>query len=230
MCGRFVLAGTYRELAKHFDLSGDIELSPSWNIAPSSRICTITSDQAGKRHPGLMKWGLIPSWAMEASIGHKLANARGETVAEKPSFRTAFRQHRCIIPATGFYEWKSEQGVKQPWYVSLKSGEPMAFAGLWETWHGAGKDAKDDGEEAITTCCIITTSANALMEPIHDRMPVILDRSEWSTWLSSQLHDADTLLPLIRPHDPASMQAWPVSRELNRVGLRDDAGLVDPVK
>ncbi|MCG6933475.1 MAG: SOS response-associated peptidase [Gallionella sp.] len=222
MCGRFVLAGTYRALAEHFDLSGDIEFSPSWNIAPSTRICSITADKEGHRHPGLMKWGLIPSWAKEASIGHKLANARGETVAEKPSFRSAFRQRRCIIPATGFYEWKSEQGVKQPWYVSLKSGKPMAFAGLWETWHGEG--------EGITTCCIITTAANALMETIHDRMPVILGRDQWSAWLSPQLHDADTLLPLIRPHDPASMQAWPVSREVNRVGLRDDAGLVDPAK
>jgi putative SOS response-associated peptidase YedK len=230
MCGRFVLAGTYRELAQHFDLSGDIELSPSWNIVPSTRICTITSDQAGKRHPGLMKWGLIPSWAKEASIGHKLANARGETVAEKPSFRSAFRQRRCIIPATGFYEWKSEQGVKQPWYVSLKSGKPMAFAGLWETWHGAKGGAGNGEGGAITTCCIITTAANALMETIHDRMPVILDRDQWSDWLSPQRHDADTLLPLLRPHDPTSMQAWPVSRELNRVGLRDDAGLVDPVK
>ena len=230
MCGRYVLAETYRALAEHFDLSGDAEFSPSWNIAPSTRICSITAEKDGNRHLGLMKWGLIPSWAKEASIGHKLANARGETVAEKPSFRSAFRQRRCIIPATGFYEWKSEQGVKQPWYVSLKSGKPMAFAGLWETWHGAKGGTGNAEDEAVTTCCIITTAANALMEPIHDRMPVILDRDQWSAWLSPQLHDADTLLPLIHPHDPALMQAWPVSREVNRVGLRDDAGLVDLVK
>ncbi|MGA8863414.1 MAG: SOS response-associated peptidase [Gallionella sp.] len=232
MCGRFVLSGTYRELAEYFDLSGDIDFSPSWNIAPSSRICSITADKVGNRHLGRMQWGLIPSWAKEASIGHKLANARGETVAEKPSFRSAFRQRRCIIPATGFYEWKTERGVKQPWYVSLKSGEPMAFAGLWESWHPKeqplpASPAQGRGEEIITSCCIITTSANALMEPIHDRMPVILDRSQWATWLSPQVHEADKLLPLIRPHDAASMQAWPVTREVNRVGLRDDAGLVE---
>jgi len=224
MCGRFVLSVVYRELAEHFDLSGEIEFSPSWNIAPSTRICSITADKEGNRHLVRMKWGLIPSWAKESSIGNKLANARGETVAEKPSFGSAFRQRRCIIPATGFYEWKAAQGVKQPWYISLKSGEPMEFAGLWETWRGAG-EVKGEGD--VTSCCISTTAANELMATIHDRMPVILDMNQWSTWLSPQLHDADRLLPLICPHDPASMQAWPVTRELNRVGLRDDAGLVE---
>jgi putative SOS response-associated peptidase YedK len=224
MCGRFALNETPVKLAEHFDLSGDLDLSPSWNIAPSSRICSIAADVDGRRHLLRMRWGLIPSWAKDASIGNKLSNARGETVAEKPSFRSAFKQRRCIIPASGFYEWKSAQGVKQPWYVSLKSGEPMAFAGLWETWHP--KDAKSEAE-TITSCCIITTGANALMEPIHDRMPVILDREQWSTWLSPQVHEADKLLPLIHQHDPDAMQAWPVTREVNRVGLRDDAGLAE---
>lgn len=137
-------------------------------------------------------------------------------MAEKPSFRSAFKSHRCIIPASGFYEWKTEKGVKQPWYMSLKSGEPIAFAGLWEIWNG------------IETCCIITSNANSLMEPIHDRMPVILDSDQFEAWLSPQNRQVDQLIPLIRPHDAESMQAWPVSRELNRVGLRDDAGLVEP--
>ena len=234
MCGRFVLSVTYRKLAEHFDLTGDLEMSPSWNIAPSTRICSITADPQGGRHLHRMRWGLIPSWAKDASIGHKLANARGETVAEKPSFRSAFKQRRCIIPASGFFEWKAEQGVKQPWYVSLKSGEPMAFAGLWETWHSKeqplpASPSQGRGEDVVVSCCIITTAANALMEPIHDRMPVILDREQWSTWLSPQVHQADKLLPLIRSHDAASMQAWPVTREVNRVGLRDDAGLVERV-
>lgn len=150
----------------------------------------------------------------------------GETVAEKHSFRSAFKQRRCIIAASGFYEWQTVKGVKQPWYVSLKSGDPMAFAGVWETWHP--KEGKEKGE-TITSCCIITTSANALMEPIHDRMPVILDREQWAMWLSPQVHEADKLLPLIHPHDASSMQAWPVTREVNRVGLRDDAGLAERV-
>jgi len=222
MCGRFTLNEQPAKLAKHFDLSGKLDLSPSWNIAPSSNICVITADAQGERHLLHMKWGLIPSWAKDATIGHKLANARGETVAEKPSFRSAFRARRCIVPASGFYEWQLVQGKKQPWYISFKSGEPMAFAGLWETWHASDK-------ETVTSCCLITTSANALMEPIHDRMPVILDHNEWQQWLSQEVRDTNTLLPLIRPHDAETMQAWPVSREVNRVGLRDDVGLTERV-
>jgi len=226
MCGRFALNETPRKLVEHFDLTGELDLSPSWNIAPSTRICTITADQAGARHLVRMRWGLIPFWAKDASIGNKLANARGETVAEKPSFRTAFKQRRCIIPASGFYEWKTVKGIKQPWYVSLKSGEPMAFAGLWESWHP--KEEAGEGE-TIASCCIITTEANALMETIHDRMPVILGREQWATWLAPKVRDTDKLLPMIRPHDAVSMQAWPVTRELNRVGLRDDAGLAEQI-
>jgi len=223
MCGRFALDTPPKKLAEHFNLSGELDISPSWNIAPSSRICTITNDTEGHRQLSKMKWGLIPLWAKEATIGHKLANARGETVAEKPSFRSAFKYHRCIIPASGFYEWKTEKGVKFPWYLSLKSGDPMAFAGLWETWHTKEGDI-------IESCCIITTAANSIMEPIHDRMPVIIDSDQWSTWLSHQEHQKNVLLPMIHPHDPESMQAWPVTRELNRVGFRDDAGLVQQLE
>jgi len=222
MCGRFALSENPLKFAEHFNLSVAVDLSPSWNIAPSSRICTITDDSEGLRQLHMMKWGLIPSWAKDATIGNKLANARGETIAEKPSFRSAFKYHRCLIPASGFYEWKTENGIKFPWYISLKSGEPMAFAGLWETWHGK------EGE-VIESCCIITTDANQIMEPIHGRMPVILDPDQWTTWLSHQEHQKDTLLPMIHPHDPESMQAWPVSREVNRVGLRDDDGLVEHI-
>ena len=217
MCGRFALNGNPRKFAEHFNLCGEVDFSPSWNIAPSLIICTITANEAGSRHLNKMKWGLIPSWAKDATIGNKLANARGETVAKLPSFRSAFKSRRCLIPASGFYEWKTEKGVKFPWYISLKSGDPMAFAGLWESWHD------------IESCCIITTDANKLMEPIHDRMPAILDPDQWGAWLSPQEHQKDVLLSMIHPHDPESMQAWPVSRELNRVGLRDDAGLVEPL-
>jgi len=218
MCGRFALNETPKKLAEHFHVSGELDLSSSWNIAPSSRICTITADDQDARHLRRMRWGLIPSWAKDATIGNKLANARGETVAEKPSFRSAFKYRRCLIPASGFYEWQAVQGIKQPWYISLVSGEPMAFAGLWETWQPA------DGEP-VESCCIITTEANELMRPIHDRMPVILNSGQWHDWLSPNIKQSDTLPPMIRSHDSASMQAWPVTRELNRVGLRDDAGL-----
>lgn len=222
MCGRFALNDNPKKFAVHFELSGDPTLLPSWNIAPSTRIATITTDEVGGRNLRSMKWGLIPAWAKDATIGNKLANARGETVAEKPSFRSAFKYHRCIIPASGFYEWKTDKGIKFPWYVSLKSGDPMAFAGLWQTWQ------PKDGE-TIETCCIITTSANSIMQPIHDRMPVILDHDQWDAWLSPKVREANQLLPMIQPHDSDSMQAWPVSRELNRAGLRNDAGLIEPI-
>lgn len=217
MCGRFTLKEPPKKLAEYFNLAGEVDYNSSWNIAPSTKICSITSDQAGSRNLRMMKWGLIPSWAKDASIGNKLTNARGETVAEKPSFRSAFKSRRCIIPASGFYEWKTENKLKQPWYISFKSGEPMAFAGLWETW--------GDTE----SCCIITTSANGLMEPIHDRMPVILTPEDWSMWLSPAERHTDKLQELVLPFEVESMQAWPVSRELNRVGLRDDAVLAEPL-
>ncbi len=222
MCGRFALNVKPDTLATHFNLSGALELAPSWNIAPSMNICTITAHNSSNRQLKLRRWGLIPSWAKDAAVGNKLNNARGETVAEKPSFRSALKTRRCLIPASGFYEWKSENGIKQPWYISLKSGEPMAFAGLWETWQPA------EGE-SVESCCIITTSANAIMEPIHERMPVILQPEQWSLWLSPQEQKSDHLLPLLCPHDATLMQAWPVSRELNRIGARNDMGLLEPV-
>jgi putative SOS response-associated peptidase YedK len=222
MCGRFALNVNPETLSSHFNLSGTLELAPSWNIAPSLNIATITDDIAGSRQLKLRRWGLIPSWAKDAAVGNKLNNARSETVAEKPSFKSALKTRRCLIPAAGFYEWYTENGIKQPWFISLKSGEPMAFAGLWETWQPAGA-------EAVESCCIITTTANAVMEPIHERMPVILDPAQWQLWLSQQEQKSDHLLPLLCPHEAASMQAWPVSRELNRIGARNDAGLVEPV-
>jgi putative SOS response-associated peptidase YedK len=222
MCGRFALNENPTKLAQHFRLSGDSDVSPSWNITPTTRIIAITEDEEGRSHLHKMRWGLIPSWAKDAAIGNKLTNARGETVAEKPSFRSAFKSRRCIIPASGYFEWKAENDIKQPWYISLKSGDPMAFAGLWETWH------PNEGE-TIVTCCIITTAANSLMEAIHDRMPVILDPEQWGVWLSLQERQADKLLPMIQPHKSESMQAWPVTRELNKVGMRNDAGLIEPI-
>jgi putative SOS response-associated peptidase YedK len=223
MCGRFANKETPASLAEYFQADSEVDFSPSYNIAPSSRIVTVTADAQDHRHLKLMKWGLIPSWAKDPLIGNKLANARGETVAEKPSFRTAFRTRRCIIPASGFYEWKTEGGKKNPWFISLKSGEPLAMAGIWETW-------RSEAGESIETCCIITTDGNELMQPIHDRMPVILDGNQWREWLSPKERQPERLLNILRPYNSDGMQAWPVSRELNRVGVRDDAGLLTPTE
>jgi len=222
MCGRFTLNITPSKLTEYFDITDDLDFSPSWNIAPSSQINSIVADESGSKHLQTMRWGLIPSWAKDETIGNKLINARSETVAEKPSFRSAFKRRRCLIPASGFYEWKTENGIKQPWYISLMSGEPMAFAGLWETWN------PKEGE-SIESCCIITTAANSFMEPIHERMPVILYPEQWSFWLSQQEHLPDRLLPLICSQESKSMQAWPVTRELNRAGFRNDSGLIAPL-
>ena len=222
MCGRFALDANPKQFAEHFHLTGEIDFHPSWNIAPSTKIFSITANEDGARHLKKMRWGLIPSWAKDAAIGNKLTNARGETVAEKPSFRSAFKARRCIIPASGFFEWKTENGIKQPFYISFKSGEPMAFAGIWEAWH------PKDGD-IVETCCIITTTPNSLMAQIHDRMPVILPPEQWNIWLSQQERQADKLIPLVCPHKSESMRAWPVTREVNKVGLRNDVGLIEPI-
>jgi len=222
MCGRFTLNGVPRKLAEYFDLSVDLDFTSSWNIAPSSQIYSIVANEKGSRHLRTMRWGLIPSWAKDETIGSKLINARSETVAEKPSFRSAFKYRRCLIPASGFYEWKTEKGIKQPWYISPMSGEPMAFAGLWETWN------PKEGE-GIQSCCIITTASNPFMEQIHNRMPVILNPEHWSLWLSQQEHLPDKLLPLMCSQNSKSMQVWPVTRELNQIGFRNDVELIEPL-
>ncbi len=213
MCGRFANAVPPAVLAEHFKLASEANYHVSWNIAPSNKICSITANEQGLRSLRTQRWGLTPSWSNKM-----ISNARGETVALKPLFSAAFKARRCIIPASGFYEWKIEGKLKLPFYMSFKLGNPMALAGIWETW--------GDTE----SCCIITTSPNSLMEPIHDRMPVILDAENWEQWLSHEERSVENLLPLILPHDAETMQAWAVSRDVNKVGVRDDAGLIREVK
>jgi putative SOS response-associated peptidase YedK len=222
MCGRFTLNVTPSKLTEHFDLTGELIFSPSWNIAPTTSINSIVADESNNRFLKQMYWGLIPSWAKDRTIATRLINARSETITEKPSFRAAFKRRRCLIPASGFYEWKTENGKKQPWYISFMSGDPMAFAGLWETW------TPKEGE-AVESCCIITTAANSFMDPIHNRMPVILNPDQWTFWLSPQERLTDMLFPLLCSHESQSMQAWPVTRELNKAGFRNDAGLIEPL-
>jgi putative SOS response-associated peptidase YedK len=168
MCGRFALCTNPIALAKQFQTENLLDLQPSYNVAPSQTIPIIRNEQ-GHRLFALARWGLIPSWAKDIKIGYNTINARADTVAEKPSFRSAFQHRRCLIPADGYFEWQEIAGskTKQPWYISLKNQEPMAFAGLWERWQGS------DSSE-IESCTIIVTSGNELMQPIHDRMPVIL--------------------------------------------------------
>ena len=188
MCGRYSLIADIGELQERFDFDGtDLTLTPRYNIAPTQMALTVTSDSG--RRGGYMRWGLIPSWAKSASVGRRMINARAETVAERPSFRTALQRRRCLVLADGFYEWQRKGSSKSPMRIVMASGEPFAFAGLWDAW-------RDPKGEIVRSCAIITTAANELLSPIHDRMPVILPRELESTELSTLGCGPDIGVPL----------------------------------
>ncbi len=208
MCGRFNLRTPATDLVKFFDLPRSPPLQPRYNIAPTQPALVIRQVD-GSRRAELMHWGLIPSWSKDSKIGSRMINARGETVAVKPSFRAAFKRRRCLIPTNGFYEWKKTGGKsKQPYHIGMQDGQLFAFAGLWEHWEGA------DGS-AINSCTIITTEANQLLADLHDRMPVILDSEDYVRWLDPENEDKDELQSLLVPHDPDVMSTYPISTIVN---------------
>lgn len=208
MCGRFVLFSDLKRIQLAFDLDqANVTLEPSYNIAPTHQIVVVVQ-RAGARTLETMRWGLIPSWAKDDKIGARMINARAETVAEKPSFKRALVQRRCIVIADGFYEWHTVGTKKTPMYVRLKSGEPMGFAGLYDTW-------QSPAGETITSCAIITTSANALMQPIHDRMPVILSKPAQRAWLDPANQNVEQLVALLTPFPADEMQTYAVSPLVN---------------
>ena len=218
MCGRFALKAPPAQLITRFGLAECADYPVRYNIPPGTDIPVIRNSPEGKRVLHLLRWGLVPHWAKDSAIGAKLNNARADSLTVKPSFREAFKSRRGLIPADGFYEWKTEGKVKQPHYISLKSGEPLAMAGLWESWR------HPDGT-ILRTCCIITTTPNSLMEPIHDRMPVIIGPEQWHAWLTGSPEEVRDMLV---PYTPEEMQAWPVNRRVSRA-LEEDAGLIDPM-
>lgn len=208
MCGRYTLTITGSMLADWFGIAeGELDLVPRYNIAPTQEVLTVISD-GQRNHARPMRWGLIPSWAKDISIGSRMINARAETLAEKPSFRTALRKRRCLVPADGFYEWQQTGGRKRPMRIVLRSREPFAFAGLWDTW-------RSPEGEAITSCTIVTTSANSLMEPIHSRMPVILPRENEAAWLAPDNEDVQALCGLLLPYPSERLEAYEVSGLVN---------------
>jgi putative SOS response-associated peptidase YedK len=217
MCGRYVLKTKPEDLIRIFSLDECANLKPRYNIPPGTDVSCIRQSPEGKRVLHQLRWGLVPHWAKDPSIGSKLNNARGETVAEKPSYREAFKRRRCLIPADGFYEWQTEGKAKQPYFISFKSGEPFAMAGLWESW-------TDPDGKILRTCCVITTAPNDVMVPIHDRMPVIIAPEDWPRWLSGPAEDVQAL---IRPYQPEAMTAWPVGRRVNK-SAENDAALTEP--
>jgi len=207
MCSRFTLQLSATQLADIFRLAGMPDLLPRFNIAPSQQIAVIRS-LGGENRLDLMKWGLVPSWADDPAIGYRLLNARAETVFEKRTFRQAVRTRRCLIPATGFYEWRQLDTEKSPYYIGMADGSPMGFAGIWEHW-------KTPEGAILESCAILTTSANKLMEKIHDRMPVILHPAEYSLWLDREVSEPERLLPLCKPYPPGVMTTYPVSHLVN---------------
>jgi len=208
MCGRFVLFSDLKRIQLAFELDqANVTLEPRYNIAPTHQIVVIVQ-RAGSRTLETMRWGLIPAWAKDEKIGARMINARAETVAEKPSFKRALVQRRCLVIADGFYEWHTIGTKKTPMYVRLKSGAPMGFAGLYDTW-------QSPAGEAVTSCTIITTSANALMQPIHDRMPAILSKEAQRAWLDATNQDIKQLVALLKPYPADELQVYPVSPLVN---------------
>jgi putative SOS response-associated peptidase YedK len=208
MCGRFKLTMTPEVMAELFGIEDEPALAPRYNIAPTQPVLTVRNDQQGQREWAIARWGLIPSWAKEISIGARMINARGETVAEKPSFRSAARKRRCLIPADGFYEWRKTETGKQPYLITFSDGRPFAMAGLWERWY------QPDGEP-LESCTIITTRANQVVGELHERMPVILAPDLYDEWLLSTPLPPPRLQQLLVPHPDTGMEAYPISKRVN---------------
>jgi len=213
MCGRYTLASPTERLAEEFGVdASSIELSPNYNVAPTQGVAAVL-EEAGQRRLEVLRWGLIPPWADDPGIGSRMINARSETAPGKPSFRRAFRERRCLIPADGFYEWQRTNGAKQPYYIHMEDGRPFAFAGLWESW-------SKGGEGEVRTCTILTTGANALVGEVHDRMPVILAHDAYDVWLDPA-SESDELTGLLVPFPEDGMEAYPVSRFVNSPSNND---------
>lgn len=211
MCGRFSSSSKPEQIKKEFKVAVEDPaiFKPRYNIAPSQMI-PVVLDRTGERIVAQLKWGLVPSWAKDALIGSRMINARAETLMEKPSFREAYKSRRCIIPASGFYEWqRAEKGAKQPFYFYLTNKEVFGFAGLWEKW----VDKKSG--ESLETCTIITTEANDVLKPVHDRMPVILQAADYDEWLDTKEANTDKLQKLLAPYPPDEMSSHAVSRAVN---------------
>ena len=247
MCGRYVIAYDPQTLVSAFSLTRIQPFAQRWNVAPQSAVPVVfetrPDDGPAERVCELMRWGLVPHWARDTRLGAKLNNARSETLADKPSFRQALRRRRCILPASGFYEWQAMAGgdgkpAKQPWYICPTEQPWFAFAGLFEAWRvppaagepNAAPDMRSTPEgDWLLSCCIVTTAANPLMATVHDRMPLILPPEAWAAWLARDQTDVAALAPLLQAMpDAGAMQAWPVARTVGRASA-EGPGLIAPL-
>ena len=221
MCGRYRLTRVDK-LAGRFDIEPDDDWGPRYNIAPAQNIPVIRQHpEEPKRFGSKMRWGLIPFWAKDASIGYKMINARAETVATKPAFREALKKRRCLIPGDGFYEWAKNGKTKTPFCFTMADESIFAFAGIWEQW-------KNPEGNMVETCSIITTTPNALCADVHDRMPVILPDDTYDLWLDPGYQKTDTICDLLKPFNPDLMRRYEVSSRVNLV-KNDDAACAEPV-
>ncbi len=230
MCGRFVSTAPPADLAAHFGaaVAPEASLEPNWNVAPTQDVWAVVADGQGDRHLDAFFWGLVPSWAKDVKVGSRMINARGETLAEKPAFRKPFATRRCIVPAAGFYEWKrlgpQKRPPKQPMFIARADGAPLAFAGLWSVWRGP------DGEQPpLRSLTIVTTSPNATMAPIHDRMPVVLPEDAWARWLDPDDHDVEGLGGLLVPAPDDLLHVHPVGDAVGNV-RNNGPELLEPVE
>jgi putative SOS response-associated peptidase YedK len=209
VCGRYAFFSPAEAVRRTFMLDDVPTLEPRYNIAPTQDVAAVRSGEEGARSFALLHWGLVPKWAKERAIGNRMINARSETLAEKPSFRDAFRKRRCLVLADGWYEWQVVAGAKQPWFIRRRNPGPFAFAGLWERWKDPANGAQ------LESCTIVTTDASESIRKIHERMPVVLAEAAWDRWLDTAFSDTDRLAELLAPFDPGALEAWPVSREVN---------------
>ncbi len=220
MCGRYTLKTTPELLAEQYDIQSLPPLQARYNIAPGQQVLAVRISPEGlHREGGLFLWGLIPSWAKDHRLGNRTINARAETVGQKPSFRGPFRHRRCLVVADGFYEWQREGRAKQPFYFRMKDGGPFGFAGLWDRWQGP------DGA-TVESCTLLTTEPNALLGPIHHRMPVIIDPQHYADWLDPEAWQQDRLQPLLRPYPAEKMIGFPVTLRVNNPRNDDPQCLV----
>jgi putative SOS response-associated peptidase YedK len=208
MCGRFTFAICPELLAEIFGVTVLRKLHPRYNIAPSQQALIIRNAATGGRYLSSVRWGLVPHWAKDITIGNRLINARCETAHEKPAFRLAIRARRCIIPASGFFEWASTPSGKSPHYLTMRDGAPLAFAGIWDSW-------KNPEGEITETCAILTTTANSLMAPLHDRMPVLLHPTEFELWLDRSMNKPEKLQRLYQPYPSELLREWEVTTLVN---------------
>ena len=212
MCGRYSQRQSAEIIAQAFQIDNVPPLKPRYNIAPTQSVPTILQlSTSTNRQLKMLHWGLIPSWAKDSKMGSKLINARAETVAEKPSLRSAFRQRRCLVLADGFYEWQQQEDKqKQPFYFRMSDEHPFAFAGLWEHW-----EDKDTGK-TIESCTLLTTDPNELMQSVHNRMPVILEPKNYDIWLDPEVKNPELLQPFLHPYPAEKMTSFPVSKAVNK--------------